>query len=141
LFWCVLLFVFFVVCLFFPLWWDNGRTSSQTPTPGLEDEGLTSKLLRLKLYCIWTWGFSFFFSVLLSSLCLSNACIAHHWLVDYLWLFISLALFFICVCGLGFFPSFFTFFAFPLLSPFHSRNHHCYYYKLDNTELHTVQGQ
>jgi hypothetical protein len=31
---------------------------------------------------------------------------------------------------------FFSFFAFPLLSPFHSRYHH-YYYKLDNTELHT----
>jgi hypothetical protein len=47
--------------LFFPLWWDNSRTSSQTPTPELEDEGLTPKLLRLKHYCIWTWGFSFFF--------------------------------------------------------------------------------
>jgi hypothetical protein len=35
------------------------------------------------------------------------------------------------------FPFFFTFFAFHLLSPFHSKYHHCYYYKLDNTELHT----
>jgi hypothetical protein len=40
----------------------------------------------------------------------------------------------------GFVSLFFTFFAFTLLSPFHSRYHHSYYYKLDNTELHTVQG-
>jgi hypothetical protein len=42
---------------FFPLWWDNDRTTSETPYPGLEAEGLTPKLLRLKLYCIWTWRF------------------------------------------------------------------------------------
>jgi hypothetical protein len=51
---------------------------------------------------------------------------------------------FVCLFGWGFlfvlfcFPFFFTIFAFPLLSPFHSRYHHCYYYKLKNTELHTV---
>jgi hypothetical protein len=27
-------------------------------------------------------------------------------------------------------PFSFTFFAFPFLSPFHSKYHHCYYYKL-----------
>jgi hypothetical protein len=109
----------------------------------LEAEGLTPKLLRLQLYCIWTWGF-----FLLSSLYLSNACLAYHWLIHYLSLFISMTLFF-CLFGWGFlfvclfcfFPFFFTFFAFPLLSSFHSRYHHCYYYKLDNTKLHTVQGQ
>jgi hypothetical protein len=30
------------------------------------------------------------------------------------------------------FPFFFNFFVFHLLSPFHSKNHHCYYYKLEN---------
>jgi hypothetical protein len=35
--------------LFFPLWWDNRRTVSQTSIPGLEDEGITPKLLGLKL--------------------------------------------------------------------------------------------
>jgi hypothetical protein len=129
---------------------DSNRTSLQTPTPGPEAEGLTPKLLRLKFYCSWAWGFfsfSFSLSVLLSSLCLSNACLAHCWLVHYLSPFISLALVFlwVCVCVCLFvlfcFPFFFTFFAFPLLSPFHSRYHHCYYYKVDNTKLHTVQGQ
>jgi hypothetical protein len=37
------------------------------------------------------------------------------------------------------YPFSFTFFSFPLLSPFHSRYYHCYYYKLDNNKLHTVQ--
>jgi hypothetical protein len=50
---CVVLFCF----SFFPLWWDNDRTTSETPSPGLEAEGWTPKLLRLKLYCIWTWKF------------------------------------------------------------------------------------
>jgi hypothetical protein len=68
------------------------------------------------------------------SLWFSNACLAH-----FLSMFISLALFFVCLVGwLVLFPFFFTFIAVPLLSPFYSRYHHCYYYKLDNTELHTV---
>jgi hypothetical protein len=54
---------FFCCCfgflVFFPLWWDNDRTTSETPSPGLEAEGLTPKLLRLKLYCIWTGDFFF----------------------------------------------------------------------------------
>jgi hypothetical protein len=56
-----LLFLHLFVCLFcfFPVWWDKDTTSSQTLKPGLEDEGLTSKLLKLKLYCTWTWRFSF----------------------------------------------------------------------------------
>jgi hypothetical protein len=56
--WCFILFglVWFG---FFPLWWNNNRTTSETPSPGLEAEGLTPKLLRLKLYCIWTWRFFF----------------------------------------------------------------------------------
>jgi hypothetical protein len=54
---------YFVVCffvcffvlffgVFFPLSRDNDRTTSETPSPGLQAEGLTPKLLRLKLYCI-----------------------------------------------------------------------------------------
>jgi hypothetical protein len=80
--------------------------------------------------------------VFLSSLCLSHACLAYRWLVHYLSLFISLALFFffkMCVClfvCFVFFP-----FSLPSFSPFHYRYHHCYYCKLENTELHTVQGQ
>jgi hypothetical protein len=87
---------YFVLCclcfLFFPLWWDN-RTASETPSSGLEADGLIPKLLRLKLYCIWTWGFLFL--LVLSFLCLSNACLVYCWLVHYLFLFISLALVFV----------------------------------------------
>jgi hypothetical protein len=79
----------FWVFFFFPHWWDNDRTISETPSPGLKAEGLTPKLLRLKLYCIWTWGFFF-----KSSLCFSNSCLAYCWLVHYLSLFLSLTLFF-----------------------------------------------
>jgi hypothetical protein len=50
---------FFFVVLFclvwfgcFPLGGDNDRTTSETPSPELEAEGQTPKLLRLKLYCI-----------------------------------------------------------------------------------------
>jgi hypothetical protein len=59
--WDTLLLLLFLLCavLFyfvFPLWWDNYRTTTEAPSPGLEAEG-TPKLLRLKLYCIWTWRF------------------------------------------------------------------------------------
>jgi hypothetical protein len=57
-------FFFFCVALFYfmlPLWWDNYRTTSEAPSPGLEAEGWTPKLLRLKLHCIWTWRFFFKF--------------------------------------------------------------------------------
>jgi hypothetical protein len=62
-----------------------------------------------------------------SSLYLSHACLAYCWLVHYLSLFISLTLFFCFVFLLVylFLPFFFTFFPFPLLSPFHSKYHHC----------------
>jgi hypothetical protein len=59
--------VFFWFCVvlvwfgFFALWWDNDRTTSETPSPGLEAEGRTPKLLTLKLYCIWTWRFFFIY--------------------------------------------------------------------------------
>jgi hypothetical protein len=59
------LWVFFCFYFCFPLWWNNDRTTSETPSLGLEAEGLTPKLLRLKLYCIWTWNF---FSILSLSL-------------------------------------------------------------------------
>jgi Na+/melibiose symporter-like transporter len=58
--------VFFCVCvcvvLFYfmhPLWWDNYRTTSEAPSPGLETDR-TTKLLRLKLHCIWLGGFFVF---------------------------------------------------------------------------------
>jgi hypothetical protein len=130
---------------FYPVWettrWDNDRTSTQTPAPDgcwrTSTKSIkTETLLHLNLgnfIYLFIYLFIFFF---LSSLCLSNVCLARHWLLHYLSLFISSALFF----SFAFFPFFFTFFAFPLLSPFHSRYHHHYYYKLDDTELHTVQG-
>jgi hypothetical protein len=92
-------------CFFFPLWWDNNRTTSETLSPGLEAEGLTQKWLRLKLYCIWTWKFFIFlllFSHLFifiylfifqSSLWLSNSCSTYCWLMHSLSLFISLKTF------------------------------------------------
>jgi hypothetical protein len=52
------LFVCFIFC-FFPFWCDNDRTTSETLSPGLQTKGLKPKLLRMKLYCIWTWGFFF----------------------------------------------------------------------------------
>jgi hypothetical protein len=45
----------FVLFYFSPLM-RQLRTISETQSPGLEAEGWTPKLLRLKLYCIWTWG-------------------------------------------------------------------------------------
>jgi hypothetical protein len=48
---CVVLFYFI-----HPLSWDNYRTTSEAPSLGLETEQ-TRKLLRLKIHCIWTWGF------------------------------------------------------------------------------------
>jgi hypothetical protein len=56
---CVVLFSF-VFLSFSTLWWDKNRTTSVTPSLGLEAEKLTPKLLRLKLYCIWTWSFYLF---------------------------------------------------------------------------------
>jgi hypothetical protein len=138
---CAVLFYFIL-----PLWWDNYRTTSEAPSPGLESEGWTSKLLRLKLHCIWTWRFFyifFFFHLLIffifilvfilfifyfqSFLCLSNAFSAYIWLVHCLSLFISLKLFlFVLFCFstcLFVFPFSFNFFAFHPLSPFHSKYH------------------
>jgi hypothetical protein len=91
-------FALFCVFGFFPLLWDNDRTTSETPSPGSEAKGLTPKLLRLKLYCVWTWRiFSFIYDLFFfqSSLCLSNTCSAYCWLVHYLSLFIPLKLFFV----------------------------------------------
>jgi hypothetical protein len=108
-------------------WWTNTQIIK------------TETLLHLSLWVFCFFNFLKLFS--LSFLCLSNAGLAYCWLVHYLSLFISLALSFVClgffVCLLVF-PFFFTFFAFPILSHFHFRYHHCYYYKLENTELHTV---
>jgi hypothetical protein len=109
--------VFFLFCVvlfglvwfgFFPLWWDN-RTTSEIPSLGLEAKGQTPRLLRLKLYCIWTWRFfySFFIIFFQSSLCLSNACSAYCWLVHYLSLIISLKHFLLLLCFVCFFVLFF----------------------------------
>jgi hypothetical protein len=89
---CVLVFL---LVWFFPFWWDNDRTTSKTPSPEFEAEGLTPKLLRLKLYCIWTCRFlKIFILFIFYSLCLYNACLAYCWLVHYLSLYISLTWFF-----------------------------------------------
>jgi hypothetical protein len=106
LFYFLIIFFSFLLLLFFPLWWDNDRLTTQTPTPGLDAEGVTPELLRLKLYCIWTWDIFFFF------LCLSNACLIHCWLVHYLSLLISLALYFFLFC------LFFLCFLSPITFPF-----------------------
>jgi hypothetical protein len=74
--------------------------------------------------------------LLLFILSLSSYCLFSSLLISTL----SLPVYFFGCFLFCFFPFFFIFFAFPLLSPFHSRYHH-YYYKLDNTELYTVQGQ
>jgi hypothetical protein len=91
---CVVLFG--LVWFFSPLMRQQ-QNYSETPSPGLEAEGLTPKLLRLKLYCIWTWRFFIYLFILSiyfsqSSLCLSNDCSAYCWSVHYLSLFISLKL-------------------------------------------------
>jgi hypothetical protein len=131
LFVCLFVFSFLFFFCFFPLWWDNNRTTSETPYPGLEAEGLTPKLLKLKIYCIWTWRFfnffTYFFLILFlflflfiylfiyfsqSSLCLSNASTAYCWLVHCLSPLISLKLFlFVCLFDLVFF---FVYLSFPL---------------------------
>jgi hypothetical protein len=58
---CVCAVLFY---LMFPLWWEKYRTTSEAPSPGLEAEGETPKLLRLKLNCIWTWRVLFLFFIL-----------------------------------------------------------------------------
>jgi hypothetical protein len=64
----VFFFVFFLLLFFslfsFLLWWYNFTATHQTSTTGLDSEGMTSELLRLKLYFIWTCDF---FSFLLFS--------------------------------------------------------------------------
>jgi hypothetical protein len=57
---CAVLFYFGFSSLF-TLWWDNHRTTSEALSAGLEAEGWTPKLLRLKVYCIWTWRFFFMY--------------------------------------------------------------------------------
>jgi hypothetical protein len=100
--WC-----FFCCCYFVLFFWFFSPLMTQWQNyfwdtiSRIEAEGITPKLLRLKIYCIWTWRFFF-----QSSHCLSNGCLAYYWLVHYLSLFISLKLFclfcyfylFICFC-------------------------------------------
>jgi hypothetical protein len=61
--WVFLLLLFCAVLfyLMFPLWWDNYWTTYEAPSPELETEGWTPKLLILKLHCIWTWRFLLLF--------------------------------------------------------------------------------
>jgi hypothetical protein len=101
--------------------------------------GTNTKIIKTKTLLHLNLGiFEFFLFIFFSqsSLCLSNACLAYCWLVHCLSLFISLKLLFFClfllICLFAF-PSFFNFFTFPLLSPFHSKYHHYYYYELENT--------
>jgi hypothetical protein len=135
---CAVLFYFI-----FPLWWDNNRTTSEAPSPGLEAEGWTPKLLRLKRHCLWSWRFFlhiffsfiyiFFIFILIfilfifyfqSSHCLSNAFSAYGWLVQGLFLFIYLKLFCLFLWFFFYlfvFPFSYNFFTFHPLSPFHSK--------------------
>jgi hypothetical protein len=123
--WCFSFFCLVGFCLFFsPLmrqqnyFWDT--------IPRIGGWGTNTKIIKTETLLHLNLEIFFKFS-----LCLSNTCLAYCWLVHYLSLFISLALFFFCCCCLFvfwfflllclFFPFFFTFFAFPLLSPFHSR--------------------
>jgi hypothetical protein len=125
------LWIFFVLCcfvlfcfvfIFFLHWWDNDRTISETPSPGLEDVGLTPKLLRLKLYYIWTWRLFFHLFFFQSSLCLSKAFSAYGWLLHYLSLFIPLKIF--CLFLWVFFYLFdYLFFPFSLLSLLSTSSH------------------
>jgi hypothetical protein len=135
--------VFFFFYFFSPLMrqWQNyfWDTISRTGSWGTSTKIInTETLLHLDLEIFFhLFIFYFYFCFIFyfqSSLCLSNACSAYCWLVHYLSLFIPLKLFcfFQLVC-LFVFPFFFNFFAFHLLSPFHSKYHHCYYYKLQNT--------
>jgi hypothetical protein len=57
---CVVLFYF--MC---PLWWDNYRTTSEAPSPGLETEMdtqiiKTESSMHLNLEVFWFFGFLFF---------------------------------------------------------------------------------
>jgi hypothetical protein len=59
-------FFFLVLCgfvLFYVTPLMNNYRTSEAPSPGLEAEGRTPKLLRLKLHCIWTWRFFSFLSL------------------------------------------------------------------------------
>jgi hypothetical protein len=56
----------FVLFYFSPLR-DNYRTTSEAPSPGLQAEGWTTKLLRIKLHWIWTWRISFIFILFIYS--------------------------------------------------------------------------
>jgi hypothetical protein len=58
-------FLFVLLFVFSPLI-RHDKTTSEKPSPGLQAEGLTPKLLRLKLYCIELGDFCFFFIVYLS---------------------------------------------------------------------------
>jgi hypothetical protein len=102
--WC-----FFVLWFFFSFFFPFGETMTELLLRHhlQEAKGPTPKLLRLKLYCIWTLRF-FIFSILY---CLSNACSAYCWLVHYLSLFIYLF-----VCFVFFYTFVYSFFPFSLTS-------------------------
>jgi hypothetical protein len=135
--------VYFVLCcfsfalLFYPLmrqqqnyFWD---TTSRTGDWGAKTKIIKNEtLLHLNLEIffhlfIFLFLFLFFFIFnFQSSLCLSNAYSAYSWLVLCLFLFISLKLFlfislFVFSTYLFVYPFSFNFFAFHLLSPFHSK--------------------
>jgi hypothetical protein len=148
-------FFYFGFSSLFPLGWDNHRTMSEAPSPGLEAEDDPQNykdwnivafeledlyiFIFIYLFFIFIFIFYFFFFLFIfnfqSSLCLSNAFSAYGWLVHCLSLFIFLSFLFVLffsTCILVF-PFSFNFFAFHPLSPFHSKYHQCYYYRLENT--------
>jgi hypothetical protein len=59
------LFVFlcFAFCFFFPFWWDNNRTTSETPSPGLEAERLTRKIIKTETLLHLNVGIFFILSL------------------------------------------------------------------------------
>jgi hypothetical protein len=58
--WALCVCVCSFIILYVSLWWDSYRRTSEALSQGLDAEGRTPKLLRLKFQCIWTWRFLFF---------------------------------------------------------------------------------
>jgi hypothetical protein len=107
---CFVLFCFYFwvifFCFFSPLMRQQQNLFSDTNTR-TGGWSTNTKIIKSETLLHLNLGI---FLLLLSSLCLSNACWVHHWLVHYLLLFISLALYLcvcvcVCVCLFGFFFS------------------------------------
>jgi hypothetical protein len=121
-FFCLFVFAF-VFCFFFPFdekmtellhkHWEVFKTGDcRTNTKIIKNKNLLH--FNLWLFCLF---YLFFILCTLSSLCLSNACVAYCWLVCYLSLFISMALLLFFLVGVFLFVCFVLFcFSFSLPS-------------------------